>query len=266
MSRGAAAAIDVADDRDAVGETEAVLRRDLAAVYRLLAHFRMTDLIFTHVSARLPGQTPRFLINPYGLLFDEITASSLVEVDPSGLPVATTDLASSVNPAGFVIHSAIHENRPDAHCVLHTHTRAGCAVAAQAGGLLPISQMSLELYGRVGYHEYEGIALSLGERERLVDDLGGNAALILRNHGLLTVGRTPAEAFLRMWNLEKACEIQVAAQAGGALHTPSQDVCELTARQAAGQFEQDLADPYGADLAWDALLRLLDRVSPGYRD
>lgn len=243
-----------------------VLRRDLAAVYRLLAHFRMTDLIFTHVSVRLPGPTPRFLINPYGMLFEEITASSLVEVDSAGLPIATADLRASVNPAGFVIHSAVHAGRPDAHCVLHTHTQAGCAVAAQEGGLLPISQMALEFYGRVGYHEYEGIALSLGERERLVRDLGSNAALILRNHGLLTVGSTPAEAFLRMWNLERACEIQVAAQAGGPLHLPSTQVCELTARQAAGEFEQDLGDPYGAELAWSALLRLLDRVSPGYRD
>jgi ribulose-5-phosphate 4-epimerase/fuculose-1-phosphate aldolase len=243
------------------------LRGDLAAVYRLLAHFRMTDLIFTHVSVRVPGPTPRFLLNPYGLMFDEITASSLIEVDAFGRPVASTNPLTSVNPAGFVIHGAIHNARPDAHCVLHTHTRAGCAVAAQENGLLPISQMALEFYDNVGYHEYEGIAFALDEQQRLVDDLGGHSALILRNHGLLTVGATPAEAFLRMWNLERACEIQVAAQAGGAeLHYPTLEVCERTARQYAGEIDQDLSDPYGADLAWEALLRLLDRIAPGYRE
>lgn len=241
------------------------LRRELAAVYRLLAHYRMTDLIFTHVSARLPGAEPRYLINPYGLMFDEITASSLVEVDVAGQALDQAEVP--VNPAGFVIHSAVHRARPDAHCVLHTHTRAGCAVAAQEHGLLPISQQALEFHGGVGYHDYEGIALSLAEQDRLVADLGEHPALILRNHGLLTVGRTPAEAFLRMWNLERACEIQVAAQAGGApLRLPSPQVCELTARQHAGEVDQDFADPYGAELAWSALLRLLDRVAPDYRD
>ncbi|MDH4160307.1 MAG: class II aldolase/adducin family protein, partial [Actinomycetota bacterium] len=167
-----------------VGEQQ--LRRELAAVYRLVAHFRMTDLIFTHISLRLPGPEHHFLINPYGLLFEEITASSLVRVDPDGNSIS--DPTARVNPAGFVIHSAIHRERDDAHCVLHTHSLAGCAVAALDEGLLPLNQMSLEFYDRVAYHDYEGIALNLDEQKRLVADLGGHNALILRNHGLLTVG------------------------------------------------------------------------------
>ncbi|MEU5877041.1 class II aldolase/adducin family protein [Spirillospora sp. NPDC047279] len=241
---------------------EEALRRELAAVYRLVAHFGMTDLIFTHISVRLPGD--RFLINPYGLLFEEITASNLVTVGPDGTPVE--DTPHRVNPAGFVIHSAVHAARPDAHCVLHTHTRAGCAVAAQAGGLLPLNQMSLEFYDRVGYHDYEGVALNLAERERLVADLGGHPALILRNHGLLTVGATPGQAFLRMHYLEKACQIQVAAQSGGGtLVMPPPKVCEHAARQLAGESsDDDLQDTEAYDLAWAALLRLADRIAPDH--
>ncbi|WP_420036945.1 class II aldolase/adducin family protein [Streptomyces sp. cg28] len=243
------------------------LRRELAAVYRLVAHFRMTDLIFTHISQRLPGPDHHFLINPYGLLFEEITASNLVKIDLDGNPVEPTP--HPVNPAGFVIHSAIHKARADAHCVLHTHTKAGCAVAAQQGGLLPVNQMSMEFHNRVGYHDYEGVALNLDEQERLVADLGGHPALILRNHGLLTVGDSAKQAFLRMYYLEKACEIQVTAQAGGApLILPSDQVAEYTAQQLTGEGDaaSDFEDHDAYDLAWGALLRLVERVAPDYKD
>ncbi|MEU5293809.1 class II aldolase/adducin family protein [Streptomyces umbrinus] len=242
------------------------LRRELAAVYRLVAHFRMTDLIFTHISVRLPGPEQHFLINPYGLLFEEITASNLVKIDLTGHPVEESQ--HPVNPAGFVIHSAIHAARSDAHCVLHTHTKAGCAVAAQEHGLLPLNQISMEFYDRLGYHDYEGVALNLAEQQRLVADLGGHPAMILRNHGLLTVGETPAQAFLRMYYLDKACEIQTAATAAGTgLVIPSSDICELTARQLTGEDDSsDLQDDMGYELAWSALLRLVERVAPDYKD
>jgi ribulose-5-phosphate 4-epimerase/fuculose-1-phosphate aldolase len=255
---------DVAKQAVADSAEELRLRRELAAVYRLIAHFRMTDLIFTHISLRLPGPDHHFLINPYGLLFEEITASTLVKIDLDGRQVEDTQYV--VNPAGFVIHSAIHAARPDAMCVLHTHTKAGCAVAAQQQGLLPLNQMSMEFYGRVAYHDFEGVALNLAEQKRLVDDLGDRPVMILRNHGLLTVGSTAAQAFLRMYYLEKACEIQTTAQAGGALIIPPHDVCEYTARQLAGEAEADLQDDVGYDLAWTALLRLLSRVAPDYAD
>ncbi|MEU5645548.1 class II aldolase/adducin family protein [Streptomyces milbemycinicus] len=241
------------------------LRRELAAVYRLVAHFRMTDLIFTHISVRLPGPEQHFLINPYGLLFEEITASNLVKIDLAGNPIEDTPYP--VNPAGFVIHSAIHAARSDAHCVLHTHTKAGCAVAAQRDGLLPLNQMNMEFYNRVGYHEYEGVALNLDEQKRLVEDLGGHPVMILRNHGLLTVGETPAQAFLRMYYLEKACEIQTTAQATGApLIMPSPEIAEYTARQLNAEDVSDFQDEMAQDLAWSALLRLVQRVAPDYTD
>ncbi|MBF8187691.1 class II aldolase/adducin family protein [Nonomuraea sp. K274] len=245
-------------------ETEAELREELAAVYRLVAHFGMTDLIFTHISARLPGSVPRFLINPYGLLFEEITASSLVVVDLEGRIVEPTPYA--VNPAGFVIHSAIHAARPDAHAVLHTHTRAGCAVAATEEGLLPVNQMSMEFYNRVGYHDYEGIALNKDEQRRLVANLRDHPVMILRNHGLLTVGETPRQAFTRMFYLNRACEIQVSATSAGTLRLPSPEVADYTARQFSGEAQVDYPDEIGNDLLWSALLRLLDRVAPDYRN
>jgi ribulose-5-phosphate 4-epimerase/fuculose-1-phosphate aldolase len=245
---------------------ERSLRRELAAVYRLVAHFGMTDLIFTHISLRLPGPEPRFLINPYGLLFEEITASNLVVVDADGRPAG--DDGQPVNPAGFVIHSAVHAARPDAHCVLHTHTQAGCAVAAGATGLLPLNQISMEFHDRIGYHDYEGVALHRAEQQRLVADLGAHPALILRHHGLLTVGSTAAQAFLRMFYLERACRIQLAATAAGPVTTPPPEVCERTARQLTGGSApgDDYADPDGYDLAWAALLRLLDRIAPDYAE
>ena len=248
--------------------TEQQLREELAACYRLIAHFRMTDLIFTHISVRLPGPEHHFLINPYGLMFDEITASNLVKIDLHGRAVEPSPYP--VNPAGFVIHSAIHGAREDARCVLHTHTKAGCAVAALECGLLPVNQISMEFYGRVAYHDYEGIALDLDEQQRLVHDLGDKSVLMLRNHGLLTVGESVSQAFLRMYYLEKACEIQLAAQAAGTLVLPPAAVCEHTERQfnepGRPLAEGELSDPDGMALAWAALLRLLDRVSPGYRD
>jgi ribulose-5-phosphate 4-epimerase/fuculose-1-phosphate aldolase len=259
-----------ATDGGAAAE-EARLRRELAAVYRLIAHFKMTDLIYNHISVRLPGPEHRFLLNPFGLLYEEVTASNLVIVGLDGQLI--TDGRWKVNPAGFVIHSAIHEAREDALCVLHTHTKAGCAVAAQEHGLLPLNQMSLEFYNRVAYHDYEGIALSNAEKSRLVADLGTKPVMILRNHGLLTVGKTPGEAFLRMFYLERSCEIQVEALAGGApVITPPPEVCEYTARQFEGAPSHDeySHDDYSNDaapnLAWDAMLRLVERLYPDYKD
>jgi ribulose-5-phosphate 4-epimerase/fuculose-1-phosphate aldolase len=243
-------------------DVEWQLRCELAATYRLIAHFRMTDLIFTHISLRLPGPEHHFLINPYGLLFEEITASNLVKIDLDGNPVISSRY--SVNPAGFVIHSAIHRARDDAQCVLHTHSKPGCAVAALDEGLLPVNQMSMEFYGQVAYHDYEGIALDLDEQERLVADLGDRPVLILRNHGLLTVGESASQAFLRMFYLDKACEIQLTAAAAGRLRLPSPEVCERTAGQFAGTVTGDYTDPEGNALAWAALLRLVDRIAPDY--
>ncbi|CAK9889497.1 MULTISPECIES: class II aldolase/adducin family protein [Pseudomonas] len=249
-------------------ETEIHLRQELAACYRLIAHFRMTDLIFTHISVRIPGPEHHFLINPYGLMFDEISASNLVKIDLQGHAVEPSRYP--VNPAGFVIHSAIHGAREDAQCVLHTHTKAGCAVAALQCGLLPVNQISMEFHGKVAYHDYEGIALDMDEQQRLVADLGDKPVLMLRNHGLLTVGENVSEAFLRMYYLEKACEIQLAAQAAGEIVLPSEAVCAHTERQfndhARQLKEGELTDSGAMQLAWKALLRMLERVAPDYRD
>ena len=240
--------------------TERELREDLAAAYRLIAHFGMTDLIFTHLSVRLPGEGHRFLVNPYGLLFDEITASSLVVVDADGEPAQPTSWP--VNPAGFVIHSAIHRAHPNAACVMHTHTLAGMTVAAQQGGLLMLNQMSMEFHGKLALHEYEGIAAddNMSERDRIAADLGDKPCLLLRNHGLLTVGHTVAEAFYWMYYLEQACRIQVAAQSTGApLSIPSDATVARTAAQYSG-------GPDKGWRPWQALRRKLDREQPGYRD
>lgn len=237
---------------------EEQLRIDLAACYRLIAHYGWDDLIFTHISARVPGPEHHFLINPYGMLFEEITASSLVKVDAAGNKVAPSDYP--VNPAGFVIHSAVHAARHDVACVLHTHTKAGIAVAAQKGGLLPISQQATIALASLGYHGYEGIALRDEEKPRLVADLGTNSCLILKSHGLLTVGATVADAFLQMYNLQRACEIQIGAQAGG-------ELIDVDPRILGGvKANVDaVTKGMGGQLAWPALLRLLDRKNPGYR-
>jgi ribulose-5-phosphate 4-epimerase/fuculose-1-phosphate aldolase len=238
--------------------TERELRIELAAAYRLVALHGWDDLIFTHLSARVPG-TDQFLINPYGLLFEEITASSLVKVDVEGKKL--DDSPYPVNPAGFTIHSAVHTSRADAHCVMHLHTVQGQAVAAQPDGLLPITQTALQIHDDVAYHDFEGIAEDLAERERIVRDLGAKHLLILRNHGTLTVGETVSDAWLRMYMLERACEAQVAAQAGGPpLPAPEEARTKTAAIAKAG-----LA-VVGRQLAWPALLRKLDRIDPGYRD
>ena len=241
--------------------TERALREDLAAAYRLIARFGMDDLIFTHLSARLPGPgEARFLINPYGMMFGEITASSLVVIDVEGNPVG--DATWPVNPAGFVIHSAIHLGRDDAHCVMHTHTLAGMAVAATADGILPLNQMSMEFVGRVPVHEYEGVAAddNLAERDRLVRDLGDAPGMLLRNHGLLTVGRTVADAFYHMYYLEMACRIQVAATS---MNRPlSMPPPEVVARTQA----QFIVPVNKGWRPWAALRRMLDRDDPSYRD
>jgi ribulose-5-phosphate 4-epimerase/fuculose-1-phosphate aldolase len=243
--------------RSQVSEQEWQLRVDLAAAYRLIALHGWDDLVFTHVSARIPGPEHHFLINPYGLMFDEITASSLVKVDMDCRPMLPSPYA--VNPAGFVIHSAIHAVREDAGCVMHTHTRAGVAVSAQKRGLRPISQQATVVLGSLSYHDYEGIAVLDDEKPRLQADLGENNYLILRNHGLLTVGRTIGDAFLHMFTLESACQIQVAALGGDDVIEVDEKVLG-TVKHAVGVQRNAL----GAHAVFDALKRKLDRRNPGY--
>jgi ribulose-5-phosphate 4-epimerase/fuculose-1-phosphate aldolase len=248
--------------RDRVSDEEWRIRVDLAACYRLVARYGWTDLIYTHISARVPGEdgSEAFLLNPFGFMFEEVTASSLVKIDFDGKILMDTPF--DVNDAGFTIHSAVHMARHDVACVIHTHTRAGMAVSAQVDGLLPLTQNAMMFHGdHMAYHAYEGVALDLDERSRLQADLGDRYAMILRNHGLLTCGRTVAEAFEIMQNLEHACEAQLAAQAGGvALTMPPADVCA----HAAEQFWNYAKDkPFGRR-AWPALLRMLDRHNPGY--
>ncbi len=235
-------------------------RVDLAAAYRLVALFKWDDLVFTHISARVPGTENHFLINPYGLLFEEITASSLIKIDLQGNKLEES--AFSVNPAGFTIHSAIHAARHDAQCVMHTHTLNGIAVSAQQGGVLPLSQQSIFVLGSLGYHDYEGLALRDDEKPRLVADLGRNTYLMLRNHGLLTLGPTIADAFLAMYVFETVCTIQVRAMAGGA---PLIRVDPGIIATAAEQARQATRGVGGGALTWPGLLRRLDRADPSYR-
>jgi ribulose-5-phosphate 4-epimerase/fuculose-1-phosphate aldolase len=240
-----------------VSAEEWAIRTDLAAMYRLVHHYGWDDMIFTHISARVPGPEHHFLINPYGLLFDEITASSLVKIDVDGNKVEPS--AYPVNPAGFTIHSALHMSRDDANYVVHTHTTDGCAVAAQEGGLLPLTQHAMLILGQVGYHDFEGVALDLDERERLIQDMGDKTIMILRNHGNLAVGKTAADAFLRLYYLERACSMQVKAQVAN-LNKTNQGVEDKTAGQGNVGFDGLI----GA-MAWPALLRLLDRKDASYR-
>ena len=234
-------------------------RVDLAACYRLVARFGWDDLIFTHVSARVPGPEHHFLINPYGLMFDEITASSLVKVDLQGHKVF--DSPYDINLAGFVIHSAIHAARDDAACVLHVHSVNGVAVSAQEDGLLPLSQHSMAVLASLAYHDYEGVALQDDEKPRLVRDLGDKRFLMLRNHGLLTVGRTVAEAFVGMYFFEASCMMQVRAQAGGGkLRRIPQSIVDDAPRQFA-----TVTRGAGGNLAWPALLRRLDATDASYK-
>jgi ribulose-5-phosphate 4-epimerase/fuculose-1-phosphate aldolase len=242
-----------------VSPEEWAVRIALAAVYRLVAYYKWDDLVFTHISAKVPGPDQHFLINPYGFLFEEITASSLVKVDLAGQKVM--DSPFEINPAGFVIHSAIHAARPDAHCVLHLHSLAGVAVSARKEGLLPISQHALFPSASLAYHNYEGVALRDDEKPRLVADLGDKTFLILRNHGLLTVGKDCAEAFLAMYFLESACRIQTMAGGTGQELIPIDERIVAGAKAQAAQATRGL----GADLVWPALIRRLDRLDPSYR-
>lgn len=247
------------DVRARVSPEEWQLRVDLAACYRLIALHGWSDLVFTHISAKLPGEDERFLINPYGALFEEITASSLVTVNLAGEKI--DDSPFPINPAGFTIHSAIHAARHDVGCVLHVHTANGIAVSAQKDGLLPLSQQSIFVLSSLGYHGYEGVALRDDEKPRLVANLGSNSFLMLRNHGLLTVGPTIADAFLAMYLFETCCSIQIRALRGGELvHVHPQIIA--TAQQQAAQVTKNL----GGQLVWPGLLRKLDRIDASFRE
>jgi len=247
--------------RQIVSPEEWQLRTDLAACYRLVALYGWSDLVFTHISARVPGPEHHFLINPYGLMFDEITASSLVKVDQQCNKVI--DSPYPVNPAGFVIHSAVHAAREDVQCVLHTHTRAGIAVSAQKAGVLPISQQSTLLLASLAYHDYEGIDFRDEEKPRLQADLGNADYLMLRNHGLLTVGVTIADAFLKMYIFETTCQIQISAQAGGVELTEVAPGIIENVRQAVRV--QTVGHASSGQLVWPSLIRRLERVDPSYK-
>ncbi|WP_077002505.1 class II aldolase/adducin family protein [Variovorax sp. KK3] len=242
-----------------VSAEEWQLRVDLAACYRLVALYGWSDLVFTHISARVPGPEHHFLINPYGLMFDEITASSLIKVDQDCNKVITSPYP--VNPAGFVIHSAVHAARPDVQCVLHTHTRAGIAVSAQKNGVLPISQQSTFVLASLAYHDYEGVAFRDDEKPRLQADLGEANFLMLRNHGLLTVGKSVADAFLSMYTFENTCQIQIAAQAGGSelTHVDPRIV------EGVGQAMKVQTGGLGGAFVWPSLIRKLDRIDENYK-
>ncbi|MNN00376.1 Decarboxylase NovR [compost metagenome] len=245
--------------KNQVSEEEWQLRVNLAACYRLVALYGWTDMVFTHISARVPGPEHHFLINPYGLMFDEITASNLIKVDMDGNKVLESPY--NANRAGFVIHSAIHDAREDIQCVLHTHTRAGVAVSAQECGILPISQQSTFVLSSLACHDYEGVALRDDEKPRLQADLGDKLFFLLRNHGLLTVGRTIADAFLHMYTFESTCQIQLSAQAGGKLIEVDPRIIEGVAEVAHKQ-----TGGLGGEFLWPALLRKLDRIDTSYRD
>jgi ribulose-5-phosphate 4-epimerase/fuculose-1-phosphate aldolase len=244
-------------------DQERAVREDLAACYRLVALYGWDDLIFTHISARIPGTDDEFLINPFGMMFDEVTASSLVKINLQGEKVG--DSPYPVNPAGFTIHSAVHQVRHDAECVIHLHTIAGTAVATDPRGLLPLNQTALLVRDDVAYHDFEGVAVDLDERPRLQKDLGDKNIMLLRNHGTLAVGPTIAEAFLRIYFIERACAMQVAtlSSTGGAFHPTADDVQDKVAEQGR---DEELARMSANMLAWPALRRRLDRIDPSYKD
>ena len=248
------------DVKSQVSPEEWKTRVDLAACYRLVAHYGWDDLIFTHISARVPGDAHHVLINPYGMTFDEVTASSLVKIDLEGRKVLPTPY--EINPAGFTIHSAIHAARDDAKCVLHTHSLNGVAVSATKTGVVPVSQQSIFVLASLGYHDYEGVALLDGEKPRLVRDLGDKQFLMLRNHGLLTVAPTIADAFLAMYIFESACTIQLRAQSASPELITIDPKIIAGAQMAAKQVTRSA----GGALAWPALLRKLDRLDRGFRD
>lgn len=246
--------------REQVSAEEWQARVDLAAAYRLVALYGWDDLIFTHISSRVPGPEHHFLLNPYGMMFDEVAASSLVKIDLEGNKVG--DSPYFINPAGFTIHSAVHAAREDALCVMHLHTAYGIAVSAQKDGLLPLSQQAMFALASLAYHDYEGLALDENEKPRLVADFGDKKFMILRNHGLLTVGRNAAEAFLGMFLLERACKIQILAQSGGGELSaiPKEILAKVASQMDAVTVGQ------GAALTWPGLLRKLDRIDPSFRD
>lgn len=247
------------DVKSQVSELEWQARVDLAACYRMVAHYGWDDLVFTHISARVPGPEHHFLINPYGMLFEEVTASSLVKVDLQGDKVMDSDY--DINPAGFTIHSAVHEARDDARCVMHLHTSAGVAISVLEEGLLPYSQQSLFALSSMSYHDYEGVALNPDEKVRLVEDLGETNFMILRNHGLLTCAETIADTFLAMFILQRSCEIQVMAQSTNQALIPINDKI-LAGIQAQAKTVTRSA---GGQLAWPGILRKLDRMCPDYK-
>ncbi len=241
------------------------VRHDLAAAYQLVSHFGMDDSIYTHISARLPGKEEHFLLNAFGLRFEEVTPESLVTVDLNG-EIVDDPIGYGINPAGYTIHSAVHAVREDVVCVLHTHTVAGVAVSCMEGGLQPTNQWALQFHNRIAYHDYESIALDLSERARLQEDLGAHKVMILRNHGLMTCGRTVAEAFKLMYNLERSCRAQVAMLSCGTDIIP---VSQETAEKTAGQFDHffdKVADGTWRDREWEGYLRMLDRERPGWAD
>jgi ribulose-5-phosphate 4-epimerase/fuculose-1-phosphate aldolase len=244
--------------RDRVSEAEWQARVDLAAAYRLVALHGWDDLIFTHISARVPGTEHYFLLNPYGMMFEEVTASSLVKIDLKGNKVS--DSPYFINPAGFTIHSAVHAAREDALCVMHLHTDYGIAVSAQEQGLLPISQQAMFPLASLAYHDYEGVAVREDEKPRLQADLGSATFLVLRNHGLLTVGKTVADGFLAMYAFQTTCEIQIAAQSGGG------ELVRIDPRIVEGIGHALKVQGLEGSLIWPALLRKLDRLDPGYRN
>ena len=248
--------------RNDMTEAEWQVRVDLAAAYRLVDLFGWSDLLGTHLSARVPGPDEHFLINPFGVLFEEMTASALIKVDAEGN--CLTDSSYSINPAAFVIHSAVHLAVPELTCVMHTHTRDGVGVACQEDGILPISQQALSIYAHTAYHDYEGLAFNLEERERLVRDLGDNRVMVLRNHGLLTVGKTIGEAFMWMYRAERACRMQLAFQQAGAELIPiPEDIQRTSLERNRKANSPEGYRPIGVN-EWPALRRKLDRENPGY--
>jgi len=244
------------DRRNLPSEQQA--RIDLAACYRLIALYGMDDIVYTHISARVPGPEEHFLINPFGTMFEEITASALVKIDVDGTVISPK--GARVNEAGFTIHSAVHAARPDIHCVIHTHTRAGMALSSLEQGLLPLCQKSMLFYNRLAYHDYQGVAFDLTERASLLADLGAKKAMVLRNHGLLTCGRDCAEAFSLMYQLELACRVQMDVLAANA---KARIPADAVAEKAASQLESYPLTPH--DLEWPGLLRKLDRLDASYR-
>ena len=252
------AEVEIPDMRGKVSDEEWAIRVDLAAAYRLVAHYGWDDLIFTHLSARIPGPEHHFLLNPYQLMFEEVTASSLVKVDVHGNPVEPTPFIT--NPAGFTIHSAVHMAREDAHAVMHLHTPAGQAVSAHEEGLLPLTQTAMLVRGDLAFHDYEGVAVDLDERERIVADLGTKGAMLLRNHGTLAVGANVGECFVKLYFLERACQAQVMAlSAGDKVSGPPQGAAELAAEQGGAGLK--LAANL---LAWPALKRKAYRLDAGF--